>query len=234
MHCTHKPLTVVKTISRYMCGDWLLEWCSVCCAHEYLHESCVIHTCILYIYVCCICFRDQNFLLSSRRSGGYGPVLVKNIPRIHSEKIFAFMLCWRGLPMIAFILAHCLINPVSLSATCCFSTCYRAVPMCESVAVSCLCLFPHLLWLISKTLQPWGSHSPTEPLPALPYFQTTLVPNDRVFCVILTCLLSTGAPNSTSGPPWIINAPTVGPQTAHCLSYAVFLLESRLESHKCE
>lgn len=71
---------------------------------------------------------------------------------------------------------------------------------------------------------------PTLSLAPPPHTQTspvrtsTLPRSGRPLCVLLTCLLSTGASNQASRPPWITNAPTVGPQTAHCLSYGVFCL----------
>lgn len=96
--------------------------------------------------------------------------------------------------------------------------------MCESVCAFRK-TFPHLLWLTSRTPPP-----PPLPLAPPPHTQTspvrtsTLPRSGRPLCVLLTCLLSTGASNQTSRPPWITNAPTVGPQTAHCLSYGVFCL----------
>lgn len=140
MHCTHKSLTVVKAIDRYTCGEWLMEWCSVCCAHEYLHECCVMHTCLLYIYFCCV-FSGIRIFSSAVGDRVVLSLLLKNIPRIHSEMILAIMIYRRELPMISFILAHSLIDPVAVSVACCFSTCSGTVPMCESVAVYCLCLF---------------------------------------------------------------------------------------------
>lgn len=90
-------------------------------------------------------------------------------------------------------------------------------------------LFSHLPWLASNFCEPWGFQSHTHsPFIAFPLFQATLALTDRALCVILTCFLSTGAPNSTSGLPWIINASTVRPQTAHCLIYAGFLLKVML------
>lgn len=118
-----------------------------------------------------------------------------------------------------------LLSPIGLYPCLCVHVVHNFV--CVPVFCKLAKLFPHLLWLSSKTLQPWGSHPPTQPLPALPLFQSTLAPTDKALCVILTCFLSTGAPNSTSGPPWITNAPTVGPQTAHCLSYSDFRRHSR-------
>lgn len=138
--------------------------------------------------------------------------------------------------MTSFTLTHCLFDPFAMSAARCFSSCYppqASAHECECMAmyVSVFCklakLFPHLLWLASKlcnldALIP----PPPQPLLTLPLAPTTLALTDRALCVILTCFLSTGAPNSTSGPPWMTNASTVGPQTAHCLSYAVIFSES--------
>lgn len=207
-----------------MNGFWKDTCCAAClCVTAYL---CVFTVCLLYL------FQAEHFLLSSRRLGGCEFVTVKKIPRI----LFRKETCLHALLKGA---AHDIIHthPLSLWPCCCvccvlclFLLSPIELPPCvyAHMFVPVFCkhgkLFPHLPWLSSKTLQPSGSHSPTQPLPALPLFQTTLAPSDRVLCVILTCFLSTGAPNSTSGPPWITNALTVGPQTAHCLSYAVFSL----------
>lgn len=134
--------------------------------HACLCGNCVfmltcVYLCLLYL------FQAEHFLLSSRRSGVYGSTAVKKIPRIHSEKRLAFMLRWRGLPMTSFTLAHCLFDPVvavSVGALFLFllSPIGPCVCMCLRVPVICKPgkLFPHLLWLASKTLQPWGSHPP--------------------------------------------------------------------------
>lgn len=188
------------------------------------HVCLFMLTCVFFMFVKVVPSWTVGVLLES--------VAVKKIPRIHSEKRLAS--CSAEGATHDIIHTH----PVSLWPRCRALPLplipHRAVPVCVCVYVciisGCVFLragkafFSHLLWLTSKTLQPWGSHPPTQPLPALPVSQTTLAPTDRALCVILTCFLSTGAPNSTSGPPWITNAPSVGPQTAHCLSYAVFSL----------
>lgn len=145
------------------------------------------------------------------------------------------MLCWRGLPMTSFILYHFRVDPVAVSVACCVSTCYRPVPMCVC-AYMCecgcfLCLFSTPAMAPLQNSATLRLSSPYR-APACTYsFSDYLGSTDRALCVILTCLLSTGAPNSTSGPTWITNSPSVGLQTAYCLSFAVFLLESRLECH---
>lgn len=63
-------------------------------------------------------------------------------------------------------------------------------------------------------------------------FQASLALTDKPL-LMLTSFLSTGTPNSTSGPPWITNASTLGPQSARCLIYAVFLLAGEVWALLC-
>ncbi len=97
---------------------------------------------ILYLYLCL--FQAETFLLSSRRLGGLGSVTVKKIPRIHSEKRLAFMLCWRGgLPMTSFKLTHCLFDPAAVSVVLLFVFLLSPIGLCLSVcmhAFLCVCI----------------------------------------------------------------------------------------------
>lgn len=73
--------------------------------------------------------------------------------------------------------------------------------------------------------------SPTQALPAFPLFQTILASTDWALCVALTCFLSTGAPNSTSRPPWITNTPLWGHSLHTAWVRLVFLLDFRLNCY---
>lgn len=110
---------------------------------------------------------------------------------------------------------------------------YRCLQAAESMPALWKLFFSHMPWLASNFKEPWGFQTHTHsPFIAFPLFQATLALTDRALCVILTCFLSTGSPNSTSGLPWIINATTVRPQTAHCLIHAGFLSEAMLVERK--
>lgn len=65
-----------------------------------------------------------------------------------------------------------LLSPIGLYPCLCVHVVHNFV--CVPVFCKLAKLFPHLLWLSSKTLQPWGSHPPTQPLPALPLFSEYL------------------------------------------------------------
>lgn len=119
-----------------------------------------------------------------------------------------------GLPMTSFTLAHCLFDPVAVPVVSLFLFLLSPTGPCLCVW-GCLCALTVCLCfcLLGKLHTCHGSPpelcnlealtppTHTQPLPALPLFQTTLAPTDRALCVTLTCFLSTGAPNSTSGPP---------------------------------
>lgn len=187
----------------------------------------------VYICVCHICFRQSIF---SQAVGGrvlMGARLSRKLPEsIRKRDSPSRCIEGGGYPWhhshsptvsLTLLLHLFLLYPIVL--------CLCAVCMCiKCVWVPVFCrlgkLFPHLPWLASKTLQPWGSHPPHTAPACTSSFSDYLGSHWQSIVCYTDMPFSTGAPNSTSGPPWITNAPTVGPQTAHCLSYAIFFFLS--------
>lgn len=96
----------------------------------------------------------------------------------------------------------------------------HAVPLvCLYVHICVRVFFSHLLWFATK-------HCNLEPTPSFLFLRVPWLSLTERCVLYWHAFLYAGALNSTSGPPWITNDPRVGPQTAHCLTCAVFLVLS--------
>lgn len=193
---------------RQSLGVWWTA-CAWCAAHVHVYAD------GNSIHICCVCSRQS---VSSRAAAGREVVMdlgpSRQFPESIEKKDAPSHSAEEGCPWhhshsptLSLTLLLCWLHAVPLSrlyplvcmCVCFFHTCYGSPP---NFAALSPCLVSSFLFFFFSRL-PWLSL--TE------------------YSVILTCLLYAGAPNSTSGPPWITNAPTVGPQTAHCLTCAVFL-----------
>lgn len=153
----------------------------------------------VYICVCHICFRQSIF---SQAVGGrvlMGARLSRKLPEsIRKRDSPSRCIEGGGLPMTSFTLAHCLFDPVAAPLPVIPHSAVSVLCVCALSVCECLCFVglesffhtchgsPPKLYNLEALIPP------TQPLPALPLFQTTLAPTDRALCVTLTCLFLQG------------------------------------------